>query len=90
MASEFVEELLRTCGWLADLPKSGTARPEMEVRRLRSVLVHPFTLFYRPMAYGIEVNRVLHQRMDAKREYARRRKRRGKPGAARSRRRKAG
>lgn len=90
VTGEFVERFLKTCGWLADLPKAGKDRPELGIRRLRSYPVHPYIVFYRPMAFGIQITRVLHQRMDAKQEFARRRKGRGKARAAQARKRKAG
>jgi plasmid stabilization system protein ParE len=73
-----VERILAACTRLAVYPLSGRARPDLG-RRVRSYQVGTYTIFYRPMRYGIEVSRLLHQRMDVESEFARRRKPSSKP-----------
>ena len=46
---------------LAEFPKAGVAREDL-ASGLRSFAVYPYILFYRPIAGGIEVARVLDGR----------------------------
>jgi toxin ParE1/3/4 len=48
-------------GMLAQHPKAGVARDDLSPG-LRSFVVYPYLLFYRQIAGGIEVARVLHGR----------------------------
>ena len=78
-ADAFVERVRTACAWLAELPRSGKACSHLRAR-LRRFPVAGYTVFFRPMGYGVEVNRLLHQRRDEKAEFARgRRSPRGKP-----------
>lgn len=71
------------------MPRSGAARPELGVRGLRAFPAGVYTLLYRPLRSGIEVNRIIHQSRDLPREFDRRRKRRRKPAARKQRKRNA-
>ena len=46
---------------MGDRPLSHRARDEI-MPGLRSLLVHPYTIFYRMTGGGVEVVRVLHER----------------------------
>ena len=72
-----MERVLEACAHLAEFPRSGHARPELGAR-VRSFPVSPYTLFYRPTRYGIEVVRLLHQGEDLDRAFKRRRLPRGR------------
>lgn len=85
----FDELLLDACLRLADMPRSGTARPDLGVRGLRAFPVGAYMVLYRPLRSGIEVNRIIHQSRDLPREFNRLRKRRRKPAARKQRKRKA-
>jgi len=62
-ALAFVRRLRDRCDALARYPYSGRARPELRPE-LRSMPTGSYVLFYRPLADGIEVVRVLHGRQD--------------------------
>jgi plasmid stabilization system protein ParE len=68
-----VERVLAVCAWLAERPRSGKARPDL-AWRLRSFPVGRYTIFFRPMGYGIQVVSFLHQSRDIEAEFARRRR----------------
>ena len=77
----FVEDVLAACERLAELPGMGRACPDLG-ERLRRFPVAGYMIYYRPMAYGIEVSRLLNQRRDEEAVFARgRRPPPGKPGA---------
>jgi toxin ParE1/3/4 len=90
-ADAFVERVATACARLAELPRSGRACPELG-RRLRRFPVVRYVVFFRPMGYGIEVVRLLHQRRDIDGEFPpkARRKPPRKPVPPKVRRRKAG
>jgi toxin ParE1/3/4 len=67
-AVTFVDELLDRCQLLADNPRMGRARPELQ-RRLRSFPHGDYLIFHRPLADGVEVVRVLHAAQDARRAF---------------------
>jgi toxin ParE1/3/4 len=56
------------CERLFDNPPFGKARGDL-VPSVRSVPMAPHVIFYRPLARGIEIIRVLHQRIDAERVF---------------------
>ncbi|HEX8485375.1 type II toxin-antitoxin system RelE/ParE family toxin [Sphingomonas sp.] len=55
---------------LADNPKMGTGRPEYGPH-IRSFVVGHHIIFYRPIALGIEVVRVVHGKRDVRRMFRR-------------------
>jgi plasmid stabilization system protein ParE len=46
----------------------------VDVRGLRRFPMASYTIYYRPMAFGIQVSRVLHQSRDHGEEFKKRRK----------------
>lgn len=68
-ALAFVRRLRDRCNTLALYPYSGRARPELRPE-LRSVPTGSYVIFYRPLADGIEVVRVLHGRQDVEGRFA--------------------
>lgn len=62
-AAAFVERVATACARLAELPRSGRACPELGWR-LRRFPVTGYVVFFRPMGYGVEVVRLLHQSRD--------------------------
>jgi len=68
-ALAFVRRLRDRCHALTLHPYSGRARPELRPE-LRSVPTGSYVIFYRPLADGIEVVRVLHGRQDVEGQFA--------------------
>jgi toxin ParE1/3/4 len=90
-AETVVERILEACERLAELPRSGRACPERGWR-LRWFPVAGYIVFFRPMWYGIQVVRLLHQSRDIDTEFPpkARRKPPRKPVPPKVRKRKAG
>jgi toxin ParE1/3/4 len=63
VADEAVRDLFRVCDRLVDHPFLGRPRNDL-IPGLRSILAHPYIVFYRVSGSNIEVVRVLHQRRD--------------------------
>jgi toxin ParE1/3/4 len=63
IADKLLQEIDEAAGRVADRPLLHRARDEV-MPGLRSVLVHPYTVFYRTRDAGIEIVRVLHERRD--------------------------
>ncbi|RAI43349.1 type II toxin-antitoxin system RelE/ParE family toxin [Rhodoplanes roseus] len=53
----------QACRRLIDYPHKGPSREEL-APDLRSIVVHPYVIFYRPTDIAIEIVRVLHGRRD--------------------------
>jgi len=62
-AEAFVERVATACARLAELPRSGKACFDRGWR-LRRFPIARYVVFFRPMGYGIEVVRLLHQSRD--------------------------
>jgi toxin ParE1/3/4 len=60
-ADELLRQIRRAAERVAERPLIGRARDTLSPG-LRSVLVHPYIVFYRVSDTGVEVVRVLHQR----------------------------
>jgi toxin ParE1/3/4 len=63
IASAMIYKIERAADRVAAHPFYGRSRDNF-LRGSRSILVHPYVLFYRLAEDGIEVIRVLHQRRD--------------------------
>ena len=70
LADETVSSLFRTCAKLVGYPFVGRPRDGL-IPGLRSILSHPYIVFYRVSGSTIEVVRVLHQRRDIDAIFAR-------------------
>jgi len=88
-ADAFVERVGTACARLAELPRSGRACFDLGWR-LRRFPVAGYVVFFRPMGYGIEVVRILHQRRDIDTEFPPKRKPPRKPVPPKVSRRKTG
>jgi toxin ParE1/3/4 len=62
-AERLIDQIYEKCRFLADSPKAGRQRPELDPS-IRSFAVGNYVIFYRESATGIEVARVLHGRRD--------------------------
>ena len=62
-ASKFVRRIKEKLALLAENPMMGRARPEL-ADDLRSFRVEKYIIFYRPVAEGIIVVRIVHSRQD--------------------------
>jgi toxin ParE1/3/4 len=66
-SAEAASKVLRTIeaavGRVANLPMAGRPRDDLRPS-LRSVLAHPYLIFYRLKDGGVEIVRVLHERRD--------------------------
>jgi toxin ParE1/3/4 len=62
-ADRLLDEIDGRCRLLAQFPEMGRKREEL-APRLRSSVVGHYVIFYRPMADGIQVIRVLHGARD--------------------------
>jgi toxin ParE1/3/4 len=62
-ADRLIDAIVKTAHQLAQFPESGRARPEFGPD-IRSFVVSPYVLFYRPIEGTIQVLRVLHGRRD--------------------------
>lgn len=63
VADRTLERLHAKFQHLAEAPYIGRERSELR-SRLRSVVVSPYVVFYRPIEPGIEIARVLHGKRD--------------------------
>jgi plasmid stabilization system protein ParE len=77
-AEAFVERVKKACVRLAELPRSGRACHDLGWR-LRRFPVPGYVVFFRPMRYGVEVVRLLHQSRDIDSEFPPKPKGKGKP-----------
>jgi toxin ParE1/3/4 len=62
-AEKYLRAINRASERVRTRPLSGRARDEL-ISGLRSVLVHPYVVFYRTAEFSVEIVRVLHQRRD--------------------------
>ena len=62
-ADEYLRKIFRAGERIRGRPLSGRARGGL-MPGIRSVLVHPYAMFYRVEGTSVEVVRVLHQRRD--------------------------
>lgn len=69
-ANRLIDTIAQTCDTLASQPEMGRLRPEL-APHLRSFPVGNYVIFYRPIADGIEVARVLHGARDIDAEFER-------------------
>lgn len=67
-AARFVARLQRLCRVLADHPFLGRARDDL-IRGVRSPFGR-YVIFYRPLANGVEIIRIIHGARDIQRELA--------------------
>ncbi|HZW29832.1 MAG TPA: type II toxin-antitoxin system RelE/ParE family toxin [Isosphaeraceae bacterium] len=63
LADRFESDFEEKCRLLAEFPLMGRDRSEL-APELRSSLVKPYVVFYRPLADGIEIIRVIHGSRD--------------------------
>jgi toxin ParE1/3/4 len=63
-ANGVIDRITEVCQMLATQPEMGLRRPEFAGGNLRSFVVGNFIVFYRPVANGIEVARVVHGSRD--------------------------
>jgi toxin ParE1/3/4 len=63
IADKLLRDIDRAAQRLGHRPQMGRSRDEV-LAGLRSVLVHPYTIFYRVTGLSVEVVRVLHERRD--------------------------
>jgi toxin ParE1/3/4 len=63
ISDKLLRDIARASGRLADHALMGRPRDEL-VPGLRSILVHPHTIFYRVTDTSVEIVRVLHERRD--------------------------
>lgn len=62
-ADRLIDQIYEKCQFLVGSPKAGRQRPELDLS-IRSFTVGSYLIFYREVATGIEVARVLHGRRD--------------------------
>ncbi len=62
-ADRLIDEIHEKCQFLANTPKAGRQRPELDPS-IRAFAVGNYLIFYRESATGIEVARVLHGHRD--------------------------
>jgi toxin ParE1/3/4 len=63
VADEVVRNIFRACEKLISYPSLGRPRDNL-IPGVRSILAHPYAVFYRTSGSNIEIARVLHQRRD--------------------------
>ena len=63
VADKTVRAIARACRILEKHPVAGRSRDNL-ISGLRSVLSHPYVVFYRVSAADVQIVRVLHQRRD--------------------------
>jgi toxin ParE1/3/4 len=68
VADQMIERLLTAARLLAERPKIGRERPEVSPG-LRSFVAWPYVIFYRPLAQGARVVRVIHGHQDLDRAF---------------------
>jgi toxin ParE1/3/4 len=67
-ADQMIERIVVAAGLLAERPLIGRERPEISPG-LRSFVVAPHVIFYRPLADGARVMRVVHGHQDTDRVF---------------------
>jgi toxin ParE1/3/4 len=67
-ADRFEAELGQKCRTLAQFPLMGRSREELAAG-LRSIVLKPYVVFYRPLDDGIELIRILHGKRDVPDEF---------------------
>ena len=70
-ADKIVEHIVMTARRVGGLPMSGRSRDDLK-QGARSVLAHPYVVFYRVMGTDVEILRVLHERRNLKPELTKR------------------
>ncbi len=65
-AVRFIAKIEKQCGLLASRPFIGRPRAELGPE-LRSILVGKYVIFFRPIAGGVEILRVIHSARDLRR-----------------------
>ena len=63
-AGRWVESVRQKCELLAKHPEAGEERPAFSVPGCRSFSAGNYVLFYRPIADGIEIARIVHGSRD--------------------------
>jgi toxin ParE1/3/4 len=63
IADRQLRNIVTACDRLVTWPFSGRPRNEL-VEGMRSIVVHPYLVFYRPSDAAVEIVRVLHGRRD--------------------------
>ena len=63
VADPALREIARVCRLLERHPFAGRPRDSL-IPGMRSILAHPYVIFYRVTALNVEIVRVLHQRRD--------------------------
>ena len=63
IAEKYLRAIDRASKRIRTRPLSGRPRDEL-ISGLRSVLVHPYVVFYRTAGFTVEIVRVVHQRRD--------------------------
>ena len=63
-ARHWVQGLRETCQVLASHPESGEDRPDFGVSGCRCFSVGVYIVFFRPIAGGIEIARIIHGNRD--------------------------
>ena len=77
IADKLLRDIEQAAERVSNRPLSHRPRDEV-MPGLRSVLVHPYTVFYRAREDGVEIARVLHERRDFAPIFSR-----GEPGSRR-------
>ncbi|MEK0085633.1 type II toxin-antitoxin system RelE/ParE family toxin [Benzoatithermus flavus] len=67
-ADRMVDHIVAVADLLAENPKLGRERPEISPG-LRSFVVWPYVVCYRPLARGARIMRVIHGRQDLDRAF---------------------
>jgi toxin ParE1/3/4 len=67
IADKIVQNIVGAADRLVSLPFSGRPRDELKPG-WRSILVHPYFVFYQTSESRVEITRVLHERRDLARE----------------------
>jgi toxin ParE1/3/4 len=65
-AVRWVEKIRTTCEYIAKNPEIGERRPEFKTGQFRSTLAGNYVIFYRPIADGIEIARVVSGARDVR------------------------
>lgn len=69
IADRTVRSIESKCRLLKEQPFIGPARDDL-IAGMRSILVHPYVVFYRVSLTSVEIVRVLHQRRDTESIFA--------------------
>jgi toxin ParE1/3/4 len=62
-AKEFIQHLKKQCGVLAENPRMGRARPELQ-ETLRSFPVSPYLIFYKALKESLLIVNIIHGARD--------------------------